>query len=58
VEVACLLEDADDELDDDGDELLLLQPATAPLSRMELAASPVTRRIDRFAMGTPIQSGR
>jgi hypothetical protein len=56
--MACLLEDADDELDDDGDELLLLQPATAPLSRMELAASPVTRRIDRFAMGTPIQSGR
>jgi hypothetical protein len=56
--MACLLDDADDELDADVDELLLLQPATAPLSRMELAASPVTRRIDRFAMGTPIQSGR
>ena len=55
VAVACLLEDADDELDDDGDELLLLQPATAPLSRTELAARPVTTRMHRFAMG-PLSS--
>jgi hypothetical protein len=44
-----LLEDADDELDDDVVELLLPQPATAPLSSMELTARPLTTRIDRFA---------
>jgi len=53
-----LLEDAEDELDDDGDELLLLQPATAPPSRTEVAARPVTVRTYRFAMGTSIESGR
>jgi len=57
VAVACLLEDADDD-DDAVDELLLLQPAIAPPSSKELAARPVTTRIDRFAMRTPIESER
>jgi len=56
VAVDCLLEDADDE--DGVDDLLLLHPAIAPPSSKELAARPVTTRIDRFAMRTPIESER